>query len=74
MPKKFNEGIAVHELEERKWIKKGHSYGYSHNKAQKKELDYYTKIFGSRIKGKEFLNNEEKFVNKIFLSEIKEGI
>jgi hypothetical protein len=71
MPKKFHKGIAVHELEERKWLKKGHSYTFSHDKAQKKELNYYAKTFGNKTKAKEFLDNEEKNVNKIFLEELR---
>jgi hypothetical protein len=31
LPEKFHEGIAVHEIEERKLLLKGHSYVYSHN-------------------------------------------
>jgi len=46
MPEKFHEGIAVHEIEERKLVKKGHSYVYSHNEAQKKELAFYETKFG----------------------------
>jgi hypothetical protein len=66
MPRKFKEGIAVHEIEERNWLKKGHSYNFSHEKAQKKELDFYAKKFGSKNKAKSFLNDEEEHVNKLF--------
>ncbi len=40
IPEKFHEGIAVHEIEERKLLLKGHSYVYSHNEAQKYELAF----------------------------------
>lgn len=46
LPEKFHEGIAVHEVEERKLLMKGHSYVYSHNEAQKKELEFYKKVYG----------------------------
>ncbi len=46
IPEKFHEGIAVHEIEERKLLLKGHSYVYSHNEAQKKELEFYKKVYG----------------------------
>jgi len=46
IPEKFHQGIAVHEIEERKLLMKGHSYVYSHNEAQKKELEFYKKTYG----------------------------
>ncbi|MDD4996210.1 MAG: hypothetical protein PHW15_01915 [Patescibacteria group bacterium] len=46
IPEKFHQGIAVHEIEERKLLMKGHSYVYSHNEAQKKELEFYKKTCG----------------------------
>lgn len=46
VPEKFHEGIAVHEIEERKLLMKGHSYVYSHNEAQKKEVEFYEKVYG----------------------------
>jgi len=61
IPEKFNEGIAVHEIEERKLIKKGHSYVYSHNEAQKKELAFYEKKFG-KDNALNVLNEEENLV------------
>jgi hypothetical protein len=71
MPKKFQEGIKEHEIEERKWLKRGHSYTYSHQKAQGKELKFYEKQFRNREKAKNFLNEEEKNVNKIIIQEAK---
>src|SRR3989338_9433138 len=61
IPEKFHEGIAVHEIEERKFIKKGHSYVYSHNEAQKKELEFYEKKFGKENALK-ILEDEENLV------------
>jgi len=61
IPEKFFEGIAVHEIEERKLIKKGHSYQYAHNEAQKKELAYYEQKFGKE-KALEILKEEESIV------------
>jgi hypothetical protein len=46
VPEKFHEGIAVHEIEERKLLMKGHSYVYSHNEAQKKEMEFYKRVYG----------------------------
>lgn len=63
-PEKFHEGIAIHEIEERKNLLKGHSYVYSHNEAQKKELEFYEKIHG-KDKGLEILEEEEKVMLKI---------
>lgn len=64
VPEKFFEGIAVHETEERKYLLKGHSYVFSHNEAQKKELEFYEKIFGQG-NGLKVLEEEEEFVSKI---------
>jgi hypothetical protein len=61
IPEKFHEGIAVHEIEERKYLLKGHSYVYSHNEAQKKELEFYEKVYG-KDKGLEALEEEEAIV------------
>ena len=61
VPEKFHEGIAVHEIEERKLIKKGHSYVYSHNEAQKIELVFYEKKFG-KDKCMKILEEEERVV------------
>ncbi len=58
VPEKFHEGIAVHEIEERKYLLKGHSYVYSHNEAQKKELEFYEKVYG-KDKGVQTLEEEE---------------
>ena len=58
IPEKFREGIAVHEIEERKLLDKGHSYVYSHNEAQKKEMEFYEKTYG-KGKGIETLEEEE---------------
>ena len=70
IPEKFLEGIAVHEIEERKWTRKGHSYAFSHNQAQKKEMKFYEKILG-KGKGLGFLKEEEKFVLKAFGNHLK---
>jgi uncharacterized spore protein YtfJ len=71
MPRKFDDGIAVHEIEERKWIDKGHSYNYSHQKAQEKELDFYKSKFGNEREAKSFLNEEEQHVNRILLNDAR---
>ncbi len=64
IPDKFHEGMAVHEIEERKLIKKGHSYVYSHNEAQKKELAFYESKFG-KDKAMKILEEEELLVLSI---------
>lgn len=61
LPEKFHEGIAVHEIEERKLLLKGHSYVYSHNEAQKKELEFYEKVYG-KDKALEVLKEEEDII------------
>ncbi len=61
LPEKFHEGIAVHEIEERKYLLKGHSYVYSHNEAQKKELEFYEQKYGKE-KGLGVLEEEEAIV------------
>jgi len=61
IPEKFHEGIAVHEIEERKYLLKGHTYVYSHNEAQKKELEFYEKAYG-KDKGLEILEEEEAII------------
>ena len=61
IPEKFHEGIAVHEIEERKLLMKGHSYVYSHNEAQKKELEFYEKVYGKE-KALGVLEEEEEIV------------
>jgi hypothetical protein len=61
IPEKFHEGIAVHEVEERKHLLKGHSYVYSHNEAQKKELEFYEKVYG-KDNGLKILEEEESVV------------
>jgi len=61
LPEKFHEGIAVHEIEERKHLLKGHSYVYSHNEAQKKELEFYEQKYG-KDKSLEVLKEEEAVV------------
>ncbi len=60
-PEKFHEGIALHEIVERKFLKKGHSYQYSHNEAQKAELEFYKKKFGG-MEGEKMLVEEEALV------------
>jgi len=64
MPDKFHDGIAIHEIEERKLIRRGHSYVYSHNEAQKKELSFYESKFG-KDKAIKILNEEEQIVLSI---------
>jgi len=61
IPEKFHQGIAVHEIEERKLLMKGHSYVFSHNEAQKKELEFYKKIYGD-IDALKLLEEEESVV------------
>ena len=60
-PNKFHEGIAVHEIEELEMLKKGHSYVYSHNYAQKKELVFYQSKYGNE-EGIKILIEEENLV------------
>jgi hypothetical protein len=74
MPRKFEDGITVHEQEERKWLKKGHSYTWSHNKAQKKELKFYKHKFGSHNKAKKFLDEEEKNVIRVLQGQLKKDL
>jgi|GEM_PF-1367526 len=66
IPEKFHQGIAVHEIEERKLLMKGHSYVYSHNEAQKKELEFYKKTYGDEDALK-LLEEEENLVLDICL-------
>lgn len=61
IPEKFFEGLAVHEIEERKLIKKGHSYQFAHNEAQKKELTFYEQKLGNE-KAMEIMKEEEGLV------------
>jgi hypothetical protein len=61
IPEKFHEGIAVHEIEERKLLMKGHSYVYSHNEAQKRELEFYEKIY-NKEKAPKILEEEEEII------------
>jgi hypothetical protein len=61
VPEKFHEGIAVHEIEERKLLKKGHSYVFAHNEAQKKELEFYEKVYG-KDNGLKILEEEEDVI------------
>lgn len=59
IPEKFHEGIAIHEIYERKVLKKGHSYQFAHNEAQKKELEFYKKKYGDE-EGEKVLCKEEE--------------
>jgi hypothetical protein len=61
LPEKFYEGLAVHEIEERKLILKGHTYVYAHNEAQKKELEFYEKVYGKE-RGLGMLEEEEAII------------
>lgn len=61
LPEKFHEGIAIHEIEERKLLLRGHSYVFSHNEAQKKELEFYDKTYG-KDKGLAVLEEEEAVI------------
>lgn len=73
VPEKFHEGIAIHEIIERDFLKQGHSYGWSHNKAQQKELEFYKKKFGNET-GEKLMNEEEKFINELFLQYVLEDM
>lgn len=64
IPEKFHEGIAIHEIVERELMKKGHTYVYSHNIANKKEIEFYEKIYG-KDQGAKTLEEEEELVLKI---------
>lgn len=68
LPEKFHEGIAVHEIEERKSLKQGHSYGWSHNRAQAKELAFYKKKYGEEAEN--VMREEEELIDNIFLKYI----
>lgn len=59
-PEKFHEGIAIHEIEELEMLKKGHSYVYSHNYAQKKELAFYQAKYGIQEGLKMLIDEENK--------------
>lgn len=67
VPQKFWMGIAIHEIEERRFIRQGYSYEQAHHLAQKKQLEYYTEIDGSLEKGLERLKEEERIVLELFL-------
>ncbi len=73
IPEKFHEGIAVHEIEERKIMKKGYSYGWSHNQAQKKEFEFYKKTLGDD-EGKKIIAEEEELTYNIFLVYTQEDL
>ncbi len=64
VPEKFHEGIAIHEIHERHVLKKGHSYQFAHNEAQKKELEFYKKKYGDK-EGEKMLCDEEEAALKI---------
>lgn len=64
VPEKFYEGIAIHEIHERNVLKKGHSYQYAHNEAQKKELEFYKKKYGEK-EGEKVLCEEDEAALKI---------
>ena len=57
----LHEGIAVHEIEELNILKKGHSYVFSHNYAQRKELVFYQSKYGKE-EGFNLLLREEELV------------
>jgi len=61
VPEKFHEGVALHEIVERKLIKRGHSYQYAHNEAQKRELAFYEEKYGKE-EGLKLLTEEEALV------------
>lgn len=64
IPEKFHEGIAIHEIHERNVLKKGHSYQFAHNEAQKRELKFYQKKYGKK-EGEKMLREEEEAALKI---------
>lgn len=74
VPCKFWEGFAVHEIEERKWLKKGYSYGQAHNKAQDVEQRFYERLLGSRAAAKRMLKEEEIVVLKISQEDFKQEL
>lgn len=59
VPAKFHEGIAIHEIHERNVLKKGHSYQFAHNEAQKRELRFYQKKYGKK-EGEKMLCDEDE--------------
>ncbi len=73
VPEKFHNGIAVHEIEERIFLKQGFSYGWSHNQAQKKELEYYIKEFGEE-EAKKLIHEEDILVNETVIKICKEDL
>ncbi len=74
MPERFLMGIAIHEIEERKWIRQGFSYDQAHLKAQKKELQFYKELKGSSEEGEKMLVEEERWVLKILIREFQEQL
>ncbi len=73
VPRKFFEGVAAHEIEERKLIRKGHSYGWSHNEAQKLELKFYAKKFGQK-KAEQMMKEEEKVAYDIYTKYLEDDL
>ncbi len=69
LPERFLMGIAIHEVEERKWIRQGYSYCQAHLKAQKKEMQFYTELCGSVEKGAERLAEEERWILRLFIED-----
>jgi len=69
MPERFLMGIAIHEVEERKWIRQGYSLGQAHLKAQKKELQFYTELCGSAERGMERLADEERWILRLSIGD-----
>ena len=69
MPERFLMGIAIHEVEERKWIRQGYSLRQAHLKAQKKELQFYAELCGSAERGMERLADEERWSLRLFIGE-----
>jgi len=63
IPKEFQEGIAVHEIVERSYVKKGHTYAFSHEKAQEQELAFYKKRYGQKANA--IFKKEEETVLKL---------
>jgi len=73
VPKKFREGVAVHEIEKRNFMKKGNTHTYSHNEARKRSLAFYMGKLDGGQKAFKFLEEEEKCLLNILEKQCNEG-
>ncbi len=73
VPKKFLEGVAVHEIEKRNFMKKGNTHTYSHNEARKRSLAFYMGKLDGGQKAFKFLEEEEKCLLDVLKKQCIEG-